>query len=186
MSTPPDRPCNRVTPPTAKKDTWVLRASWRNTYNQDASGGLGNWGPLSGTSHALETADELVAADSLTRNRAANATDTQHKPCACTGWRGVPSFRAGFSRALVTRGEEKRTPTMSAILAETGVSVRRAARQLDVSESMIRVWLRMGKVRHVHSAIGILIDPEDLERFAAERAQRKQQQDVSGQATVPA
>ena len=76
-------------------------------------------------------------------------------------------------------------PPMSTILAEAGVSVRQAARELDVSESMVRVWLKMGRMRFVNSAVGILIAPEDLEAVAQERAQRKQQ-DAGRRNAVPA
>ena len=51
----------------------------------------------------------------------------------------------------------------------SALSVRQAAQRLDVSESLIRIWLRDGRLRFVRTALGLLIDREDVERVAQAR-----------------
>ncbi len=50
------------------------------------------------------------------------------------------------------------------------ISVGQAARRLDVSPEMVRVWLRDGRLPYVHTALGRLIDPRAVDQFAEERA----------------
>ena len=59
---------------------------------------------------------------------------------------------------------------MTTVTAETGVSVSQAARRLGRSESTVRLWLREGKLHAVRTALGSLIDPDDLEEAVQARS----------------
>ena len=50
------------------------------------------------------------------------------------------------------------------------LTTAQAARRLDVTPAMVRVWLRSGKLSHVSSPYGALIDPQAVARLAEQRA----------------
>ena len=59
-------------------------------------------------------------------------------------------------------------------------SVSQAARQIDVSESLIRVWIARGRLEAVRTSVGWLVSPEALAQRAAEREERRRKKaDVS-------
>lgn len=53
------------------------------------------------------------------------------------------------------------------------ISLSETARQLWLSETHARALADRGRLRAVRSAYGRLFDPDDVERFARERAGRR-------------
>ncbi len=53
------------------------------------------------------------------------------------------------------------------------ISLSEAARRLGLSETHVRWLADRGRLRAVRSAYGRLFDPDDVERFARERAARR-------------
>jgi excisionase family DNA binding protein len=49
-----------------------------------------------------------------------------------------------------------------------------AARRLEVSVELLRLWLREGRLPHVRTPLGRLVPRDVVERLAAEREQQKQ------------
>ena len=60
--------------------------------------------------------------------------------------------------------------TTATVDVHTAMSVRQAAQRLDLSETAIRLYVRTGKLRAVKTALGLLVDRDDVEQVAQERA----------------
>jgi excisionase family DNA binding protein len=56
---------------------------------------------------------------------------------------------------------------------EDGISTGTAAQRLGVSQQYIWRLVKQGHIAATQTALGFLVDPEDLARFAAERAAKK-------------
>ena len=48
-----------------------------------------------------------------------------------------------------------------------------AARRLEVSVELVRVWMRDGRLPHIETPLGRLVPVAEVERLAAEREQQK-------------
>jgi excisionase family DNA binding protein len=48
-----------------------------------------------------------------------------------------------------------------------------AARRLEVSVELVRVWMRDGRLPHVRTPLGRLVPRDVVERLAAERQEKK-------------
>jgi excisionase family DNA binding protein len=48
-----------------------------------------------------------------------------------------------------------------------------AARRLEVSVELVRLWMREGRLPHVQTPLGRLVPLAEVERLAAERQQKK-------------
>jgi excisionase family DNA binding protein len=48
-----------------------------------------------------------------------------------------------------------------------------AARRLEVSVELVRVWMREGRLPHVRTPLGRLVPRDAVERLAAERQEKK-------------
>ena len=59
--------------------------------------------------------------------------------------------------------------TTATVDVHTAMSVRQAAQRLDLSETAIRLYVRAGKLRAVKTALGTLVDRDDVERVAQQR-----------------
>jgi excisionase family DNA binding protein len=64
------------------------------------------------------------------------------------------------------------TAQLSEMLAPSQV-----ARRVGVSDQLVRVWIRTGRLPSVRTALGHLVRPEDADRLAAERERRRVQRE---------
>ena len=60
----------------------------------------------------------------------------------------------------------------SCLMSISSVSTSEAARRLKLSAERVRQLARSGALPSVRTELGRLFDPDDLDRFAAERAKR--------------
>ena len=55
-----------------------------------------------------------------------------------------------------------------------GITTSQAARRLEVSKTMVLVWVRKGELVGVQTPLGWLLDPDNVERFAQQRRLAKE------------
>jgi excisionase family DNA binding protein len=48
-----------------------------------------------------------------------------------------------------------------------------AARRLEISVELLRVWMREGRIPHIETPLGRLVPRDVVERLAAERQEKK-------------
>jgi excisionase family DNA binding protein len=48
-----------------------------------------------------------------------------------------------------------------------------AARRLEVSVELLRVWMREGRIPHIETPLGRLLPAAEVERLATERQEKK-------------
>jgi len=59
-----------------------------------------------------------------------------------------------------------------------GMTTSQAARRLEVSKTMVLVWLEKGELVGVRTPLGWLLDPSDVQRLARQRESARQQQRI--------